>query len=80
MCNLMAALWLLWTFYGVLAAIPLIPPPPNPDIDWPSPTPETVFRVHILSVVVPEVSVLILMVLDLALHHIRLNKKSKLME
>ena len=76
MCNLMAVLWLLWTFYGVLAAIPLIPPPPNPDIDWPSPTPETVFRVHILSVVVPEISVLILMVLDLALHHIRLNKKA----
>lgn len=76
LCILMAVLWSLWTFYGVLAAIPLIPPPPNPDFRWFSPSPEAIFQVHILFVVLPGISVLVLMVLDLALHHIKLNKKA----
>ena len=76
MCILMAVLWSLWTFYGVLAAIPLIPSPPTLGIPWPCPSPETIFQVHILFVVLPEISVLILMVLDLASDHIRPNKKT----
>ncbi|MEE9540202.1 MAG: hypothetical protein V3V85_01765 [Candidatus Thorarchaeota archaeon] len=76
MCILMAVLWSLWTYYSVLAAIPLIPPPPNPNFPWPSPSPEAIFQVHILFVVLPAISVLVLMVLDLRSNHIRPNEKT----
>jgi len=76
MCILMAILWSLWTFYGVLAAIQFIPPPTTPLIPWPSPSPETIFQVHILFVVLPAISVLVVMVLDLASDHFNLNTKA----
>ena len=76
MCILMAVLWSLWTYCGVLAAIPLIPPLPNPDIPWVDPSPETLLRMHIIFVVLPAISVLVLMVLDLRSNHIWPNNKT----
>ena len=75
-CILMAVLWSLWTYCGVLAAIPLIPPPSPPIIPWPSPSPETIFRMHVLFVVLPAISVLVLIVLDLRSDYISPNRKT----
>ena len=76
MCILITILWSLWTYYSVLAAIPLIPPPPNPDIPWIDPSPEALFQAHILFVVLPAISVLVIMVLDLRSNHIWVNNKT----
>jgi hypothetical protein len=67
-----AFIWSAWTIIGLIGAIPLIPPPVNPD-PLLSPTPENIFRVYILFVVLPQIIVLYLIVADLTLYHFRIK-------